>query len=222
MPLTGLDRQTLTDLPDKDALWRFVLSHLADYRPLEFEDTWRNVVEANNRPITEEQFTLEYTWCVYVSGFKASTVTKKWAALLKAHAIWDVDGKFIPAKLKPVGYTLEPVYAVWKNVAKASAIQTIRLLIASYGWESFLKKYYVRDPEALRALPFMGPALSCHLARNLGNIHVVKPDVHLKRLSNKFGHGDDVLGFCSTLEPTWPLGKIDLALWMACSDHRTK
>jgi len=65
----------------------------------------------------------------------------------------------------------------------------------------------------IQTLPYMGPATSFHLARNLG-IDCAKPDRHLVKIANHFGH-DDVQTMCSDIskETDDRIGTIDIVLW---------
>lgn len=76
-----------------------------------------------------------------------------------------------------------------------------------------------KDPVAyLRTLPYMGDALSCHLARNLG-FDVVKPDVWLKRLAEKweFETPDAMCRYIQKFRPELRIGTIDVILWRYCN-----
>ncbi len=72
-------------------------------------------------------------------------------------------------------------------------------------------------------LPYMGPALRHHLARNLG-IDTVKPDRHLLRLADRFGF-ETPLALCQAIQKDLELpgmkperlGTIDVVLWRYCN-----
>ena len=91
----------------------------------------------------------------------------------------------------------------------------------------FRKRYLdARDPLAIQNIAFMGPALSMHLARNLGAVQLVKPDVHLVSLAKNFGFytaNDLCVGASESClhMADWPLGKVDLLLWYAAATIRS-
>lgn len=198
----------------------------------EFENSWASVLMANGQDVTEEDFTKNYLWCVYVSGFSAQVVTANFDRLLHAYGMVS-DGQFVQAK-QGTEPSMEPVFRIWKNKAKFKAVHMTRMMIQSASWPVFHKMYLAsKDPKVIQQLPFMGPALSRHLARNIGNVDMVKPDVHMVRLADTFlPHfrlSDDVTKttrLCEevrkvcTLMSSWPLGKIDMVLWYAMATTR--
>lgn len=202
----------------------------------EFHNSWESIAQASVNAITEEAFFRNYLWCVYVSGFSARAVTANYSKLLLAHNLVDHSGRFVPS------HAAEPpcksaVFSIWKNHAKFKAIHSTRLRVGE-DWHGFRRTYLdARDPKAIQNISFMGPALSRHLARNLGGVQIVKPDVHLRRLAEKFvKEGSDQwweLGLdrveilCRRASEStsrmdgWPLGKVDLLLWYASATLRS-
>ena len=65
-------------------------------------------------------------------------------------------------------------------------------------------------------IPWIGDVTKYHLAKNFG-VDVVKPDIHLVRLSRAFGTDPD--GICRRIaEATgWRLATVDTLLWRACA-----
>lgn len=70
-----------------------------------------------------------------------------------------------------------------------------------------------RPIEALRSLPFMGPATTRHLAKNIG-FDVVKPDRHLLRIAAvaQFSSPDELCRAISALVGD-RLSVVDSVLW---------
>lgn len=210
-----------------DHAWDVVQTHCK----VEFDDSWQSIASLQTGPITEEIFFKNYLWCVYVSGFSAKVVTAKFDGLLMAHNLVNAHGIFVPSE-KADPPSKEKVFMLWKNHAKFNAIFNTRLQVRD-GWVPFRQKFLDgRDPLSIERLPFMGPALSRHLARNLGGTHVVKPDVHLVRLAQKFVPNESsavesVERLCHAATESldqlkgWPLGKVDLLLWYASATLRS-
>jgi hypothetical protein len=202
----------------------------------QFYDSWESIAHASVNPITEEAFFRNYLWCVYVSGFSAKAVTANYDRLLYAHNLVDSRGSFVPS------HVAEPpckdkVFSIWKNHAKFKAIQETRKAVGK-NWFGFRQTYLdKRDPKTIQSIAFMGPALSRHLARNLGGVQIVKPDVHMLRLSAKFVTENSEEWWEIGLDPVeilckrvseasqklkdWPLGKVDLLLWYASATLRS-
>jgi hypothetical protein len=223
----------LTDFPDigemTDHVWSIVHTHCSK----EFYDSWESIARMSTDVISEEVFFRNYLWCVYVSGFSAKAVTANYDRLLAAHNLVDSTGTFIPS-MKMILPDHDNVFKIWRNQAKFKAIHTTRLKVAHMGWINFRKHFLdARDPGAIQSIAFMGPALSRHLARNLGGVQIVKPDVHLVRLARHFMPGQDmdpvkmVENLCRLVARTrpvmdsWPLGKVDLLLWYASATLRS-
>ena len=202
-------------------LFDFCWKHVQAHRQEEFDKVLANFPKPAGN-VSEAQFTKEFVWCVLVSGFKANRVAAVFPQVLRSHQIEDREGNFLTA----TGNLLEDrqlpqVYAVWANQLKAKAIRRLREMIAELGWEQFRLKYLeAADPLKIAKLPFMGPALRNHLARNLGNLQVVKPDVHLNRLAYRYGY-KDAQEMCEKVSNFAP-GLNDLVLWFASIDHGTK
>ena len=201
--------------------WDVVHTHCSR----EFYDSWESIARASVDVISEEFFFRNYLWCVYVSGFSAKAVTANYDKLLVAHNLVDERGKFVPSE-KASPPDKDQVFKIWRNHAKFNAVFKTRKETTE-GWLPFRKRYLdARDPLAIQNIAFMGPALSMHLARNLGAVQLVKPDVHLVRLAKNFGFytaNDLCLGAresCLRMAD-WPLGKVDLLLWYAAATIRS-
>ena len=201
--------------------WDVVHAHC----PGEFYDSWESIARASVDVISEEFFFRNYLWCVYVSGFSAKAVTANYDKLLVAHNLVDERGKFVPSE-KASPPDKDQDFKIWRNHAKFNALFKTRKETTE-GWMPFRKRYLdARDPLAIQNIAFMGPALSMHLARTLGAVQLVKPDVHLVRLAKNFGfytaHDLCVGARESCLRMAdWPLGKVDLLLWYAAATIRS-
>ena len=215
--------RSLLDFASAHAMLAYARRHVEQHRQAEFIAAFTKYERASLTEVTEEAFTLEYTWAVHVSGWSARVITAKIDKILAVHNIV-VDGKFIPATPQSVLNVddYDKVLTVFKNVAKARAVIETRLLISLETWPEFKKDYLLKPvlPERLQKLSYMGPAMSCHLARNLGNLDVVKPDKHLVRLADYYGF-ETPLVMCQTIAQGEPVGKIDLILWLAAIDAGT-
>jgi hypothetical protein len=208
---------------DEMALHAWLIVH--EHCRKEFYDSWNSISLASVDVISEEFFFRNYLWCVYVSGFSAKAVTANYDKLLVAHNLVDVRGRFVPSEIASPP-DKDQVFKIWRNHAKFNAIFKTRAEVRE-GWSPFRKRYLEdRDPLAMQNIAFMGPALSMHLARNLGAVQLVKPDVHLVRLAKKFGF-DTAHNLCLGARDAcprmahWPLGKVDLLLWYAAATIRS-
>lgn len=204
-------------------MWRYAQNHAQTHRKAEYETTLAQLRLASETPILEHAFLREYVWVVHVSGFRASIISGKFPKLLRVHRIEDESGNYIPISKENLfssKFHFDDVYQVWKNEAKAQAVQVVRRRIFEEGWEDFRDAHLIdRDPKKIGGLPFMGPALRCHMARNLGNLGVVKPDLHLNRLAKRYSF-ESAQKMCEQLSDQ-PAGITDLVLFFAAVDLGT-
>ena len=207
-PIIGqFERKSLASFRDAKEMYSFAEAHVDGHRKGELESFWSGIVGMSTREISEHRFLREYAWCVYVSGFSAATISKKFKDLMVAHRIENAGGDYLSVDIgislpgadhrlwNRDSRVLSDVLKVFGNYRKAEAVQLVRYDIWVGGWKQLHDRIIDRRPESFEPLPMIGPALSRHLARNLGNQHVAKPDVHLKRLAGRYGHSsvDDML-----------------------------
>jgi hypothetical protein len=230
------EKHSLSTFNSAKEMWDFAFNHVKTLRNFELTTWWDAIEETSKLEyIPEDKFVIEYTFSVYASGFKASTIAKKFEALLFYHGITNSyvpgasignhRGNYIPITndtILPAWY--QDVFKVFNNRKKAEAIQKLRRLIWSKKYEHFHNEYVItRDPLKLQELPYIGPALGFHLARNLGNTKAVKPDVHLNRLASRynFDSAEDMCLKIAENEPGLEPGFVDLVLWIASADNGT-
>lgn len=168
--------------------------------------------------VSPEFFAREHAWVVHATGFSAKAVGKFMPRLLRAYGHWsDLARREEPEVMDavlPVCNNPQKARAVWKTA------KLIRDGIDAYGWEKY-RQDYLSTPELLRELPYVGPVTCFHLARNIGLLECVKPDLHLVRMAEHWGFGDCV-EMCKAMRPAgMPLGIVDLILWYAASTFGT-
>jgi hypothetical protein len=180
----------------------------------------------------------EYVWCVYVSGFNATVISRKWDDLTR---VFCGDGGSLLFDAPNASWDeMRPIFA---NTRKFSAVVSTASLLIGYldgstggttvdhdgkaidaviaGWEEF-KQDYLCELSKIRKLPMMGPVTSCHLARNMG-LDYVKPDLHLQRLATKWGYISVpimVEDLAHSLDER--IGVIDFCLWNYASTFGSK
>lgn len=213
----------MVSFENPEDMWKYAREWVMQHRKDEYETALASFIAASQKPIEEHSFLKEYVWVVHVSGFKASIISGKFQRLLQAHKIEDEHGNYQPITQDTIFCSQDhfrEVYSVWKNYHKAKAVQNIRRLIWDQGWPSFRDEFLAdRNPEQIGKLPFMGQALRYHMARNLGNLDAVKPDLHLNRLAAKYGFASAQV-MCERLSSDRP-GITDLALFFCAIDCGT-
>ncbi len=108
----------------------------------------------------------------------------------------------------------------FNSVPKIDAIIQIATHVHEKGFWSVHESIKQRGPAYLRQLPYMGPATSLHLAKNLG-FQEVKPDRHLTRLAAALGYTRP-MSMCAEIAAIVgdKLSVVDLIIWRYATLHR--
>lgn len=179
----------------------------------------REVIEAGFAPglewqearrletLTAVEFFRESAWVVLSSGLSETVVRRKFPAL---EAVFhDFDPSLVCSDNSARVKAME----VFGHVRKIESVLTIGATVQTLGTEGLLHKLYDRPLEFLQTLPYMGPATSRHLVKNLG-MPFAKPDRHLMRIAD-FVSRDSVQEMCQEIS-LWlgePLCMVDTVLW---------
>ncbi len=179
--------------------------------------------------VSPGHFFREYAWVVHATGFSAKAVGKFMPRLMSAYGPWDLLAK------EAFGDAFLRIKLVCNNPQKARAVHaTARHMTARLfedekvvEWGEY-KQEHLSSPERLMRLPYVGPVTCFHLARNLGLLECVKPDLHLVRLASHWGF-QDCVKMCESMRDSHeadsgervPLGLVDLAVWYLASHFGT-
>lgn len=190
-----------------------------------------DLLSARLEDVTPELFFREYAWVVHATGFSAKAVGRLMPRLLRAYGEWGALGlePFEPAflRVKDVCNNRRKAEAVWRTAGEMT--EGLR------PWEGGLegrwtewRRERLSSPEKLRELPHVGPVTCLHLARNIGMLECVKPDLHLVRMAEHWGF-PGCAEMCESVRGAHesrtgerlPLGIVDLVLWYAASTWGT-
>jgi hypothetical protein len=158
---------------------------------------------------TETEFLRQFAWVVLAAGFRDSVVSRKFPAILGAFLDFSSAREIARQELKCRAAGL----AAFGNQRKIDAILVAAKRVANDGFDAIKPRLASGDICYLQTFPFMGPATSYHLAKNLG-IDVVKPDRHLLRITRAAGYeAPDAM--CRDIANTVGerLSVVDLVLW---------
>lgn len=221
--LSGIDRvPDLSVGPQAyfDVAYEFVKTHypeqLEAFSSVKFDD------------VDEDFFFREYVWVVHATGFSAKAVGKFMPRLLQAYGWWDA------LSFKDFSEVMVRVAPVCNNPQKAKAVYaTSKLMFDGMSgvkdgvrvsdpvpWPDWKRKN-LSTPELLAKLPYVGKITCFHLARNIGLLECVKPDLHLVRMAKHWGFADCVAMCEKVRPPGMPLGIVDLIFWYAASTFGT-
>lgn len=170
--------------------------------------------------VSPEFFFREYVWVVHATGFSAKAVGRFMGRLLDAYGDWRVLSQ------EPLDQLMEKLKTICNNPQKADAVRKTAFLMwmdmdqGGVLWGDF-KQARLSSPALLQDLPYVGPVTCFHLARNIGLLESVKPDLHLQRLASLWGF-KTCEDMCRAIRPEGvPLGLVDLAMWYAASTFGT-
>ena len=162
--------------------------------------------------VTEKYFLENFAWVVLCSGFKYEIARKV------EGKVADAFNNYMSAKdiVDHKDAYRERALAVFRNTRKIDAILAISSAIAFHGWPAFKDSIGTTPLRELRKFSMMGPALSCHLAKNLG-FDVAKPDVHLLRIAYLLGYREyeGVQEMCTDIAKATgdKISVVDLTFW---------
>jgi hypothetical protein len=160
----------------------------------------------------------EYVWVACATGFSAKAVSKFISRLI------DKLGWYDELALEEFENVFERVKTILNNRDKIKAMhktaKMIREGVFIIGWDKW-KQEYASTPEKLQKLPYIGKVTCFHLARNIGLMEVVKPDLHLVRMARHWGY-KDCMAMCEDVRPGgMPLGIVDYIFWIAAATFGT-
>jgi len=169
-------------------------------------------------------FFREYMWCVYTSGFNAKVVSRMFPILQDIYR--PLDDVFANFKVNIDSVAMaHHALAICNNKRKVKSIIDMAFKggqeIKKSSW-SIYRDTKLSSPDKLKELPFIGPITCYHLARNIGLLYYVKPDLHLNRMAINWKFEGPV-ELCRSIQKEFnlPLGIIDLVLWYSASTFGT-
>ena len=159
----------------------------------------------NLKPLKEQSFSdfiHEYVWVVLCAAFK-----EQYARVIFDN-FWEAVKEF------NAGTGAEPFDLIRHPGKKKAIIEAF-----AHGKKWYTELLISENPiEYIGTLPYMGNALTYHLARNLG-IDTVKPDRHMLKLAEHFGYSSP-MEMCQEIQDEFGdapirerLGVIDVILW---------
>jgi hypothetical protein len=183
---------------------------------LSHEIDWQ--YQASTKVVNESTFMSEYAWVVLNSGMRESVIAKRFRRILDLFRHFSDLEHILDNEL----CIRESMCLLFNNKAKMNSIFASAKLIAEFPftkWWSDLCE--CNSPAALLSdsLPYMGPATSLHLLKNLG-FQVMKPDRHLVRIASmwKFKSAQSLCSSISEITGD-PIPVVDIVLWRTAERH---
>lgn len=160
--------------------------------------------------LTEQRFLRELAWVVLSSGMSAQVVDRVFPQVTEAFLQFSSASRIVRRRAWCRSKALE----VFRHEGKIDAVLTASERIASEGLGPVAEALASCDPlPTLREFPYLGPATSRHLAKNLG-FPVAKPDRHLLRIAEEYGY-DTVDELCADISAMVgdPVPVVDVVMW---------
>ncbi len=166
--------------------------------------------------ITEQRFLSEAAWVILSAGMRESVIRAKFPLVSKAFRDWLSAKEIVlhksQCRRKALGF--------FGNERKIGAIIRIAEEVALCGFAEVHELLEKHGTTYIEHFPFMGPATSFHLAKNLG-LAVVKPDRHLMRVATYAGYpSPDAL--CREIADVVgdKISVVDLVIWRYATINR--
>ncbi|MCE5187410.1 MAG: hypothetical protein LLF76_14920 [Planctomycetaceae bacterium] len=159
--------------------------------------------------ISEREFIREAAWVILSAGMSERVIRRIFSKISDAFLNWESAALIRSSNSKCEKRALK----VFGNRRKITAILKLTDRILLEGFETLRKKIEVGGVEYIRTLPFMGPATSQHLAKNIG-INTAKADRHLSRIAKRanFSCPNDLCQYISNCVGD-NVAVVDLVLW---------
>jgi len=180
----------------------------------EHEILWQ--LDRQNRTVTETEFLKEASWVVLSSGMSERVVRAVFPKISKAFLYWTSASEIAAEKLRCRRNAMK----TFGHEGKINAIIDIACRVNEEGFNIVEDAVGRGDVNFFQQFPYLGPATSAHLAKNLG-LSIAKPDRHLKRIADLYNY-TDVNTMCSeiALEVGDDVSEIDLVLWRFATIER--
>lgn len=133
-------------------------------------------------PADKISFLRHYAWVVFVSGFRERVIKQKWPRLTQVFLEWNPEEiAHNESQVK------EAALKIFNNKRKVEAILKVAKFLSTISWEKLESSLLSQqDINALTKLPFIANTTKYHLAKSLG-WNVAKPDIHMRRIAEKYG-----------------------------------
>lgn len=170
------------------------------------EIVWQ--ADASLLPITEQRFLREAAWVILGSGLSNRAVVLRFDVVAAAF----LDFESAAAIADHRDECISSASDAFRHRGKITAIADIAEHVALHGFDVVRRRLIEEGEAYLRTLPYLGPATSRHLLKNLG-FNTSKPDRHLMRIADDAGR--EVADLCDQIAMFFgeSASVVDLVLW---------
>ncbi len=146
----------------------------------EWEVAWQE--RASQEPITERRLLAEAGWVILSAGMSERIARRLFPSLSASFFEWESAARV----LRHRNACRRRALTVLRYERKIDAMLAFCEHVYRNGHEEVGRRLRVEGPDTIQGLPYLGPATSRHLAKNLG-VAIAKPDRHLLRISSAAG-----------------------------------
>lgn len=159
--------------------------------------------------INESDFLREGAWVILSSGMRETIVRRRFKNISEAFFEWESAEKIVRQEKR----CIKDAFQYFRHLPKLKAIVNIAIHLFENGFDRVIESIKQGGLDYIMRFPYMGPATSCHFAKNLG-LPLAKPDRHLLRITQKMGYSSPQ-ELCSTIaEQTGDkISVVDIVLW---------
>ena len=171
------------------------------------EIDWQDCLKFND--IAESDFLRESAWVILSAGMNERVIRNKFPAISSAFRDWESAAIIVRNRSR----CRQVALAVFCNIKKVDAILETARILAERGFQTVKADILEHGVDSIRQFPYMGPATSFHLAKNLG-LPLAKPDRHLVRVARKTGFPSPAV-MCDRISQVVgdKVPVIDLVIW---------
>jgi hypothetical protein len=146
----------------------------------EWEVAWQE--RASLEPITERRLLAEAGWVILSAGMSERVARKIFPSLSACFFEWESAARV----LRHRNACRRRALTVLRYERKIDAMVAFCEHVDRNGHDEVGRRLRADGPVTIQGLPYLGPATSRHLAKNLGAA-IAKPDRHLLRISSAAG-----------------------------------
>ncbi len=159
--------------------------------------------------VTEPELLGEVSWVILSSGMREKVIRRIFEPFSRAMLDWE-SAKAIWSRRKSCTARASQIF---NHQGKIAGILAFVEHVNNQGFASTIVRISENGHEFLQGFPYLGPATSLHLAKNLG-LDVVKPDRHLCRIAQAAG-ADSPNALCEGIAEAVGdrLNVVDVVLW---------
>jgi hypothetical protein len=166
--------------------------------------------------VTEQDFLRESAWVIFSSGMREAVVRAKFSAISTAFLHWESA----QAVVRHSKRCRQSALSVFAHEGKVEAVLSLAEAVTQAGFEHVRRRIKEQGVAYLQCFPYLGPATSYHLAKNLG-LNVVKPDRHLRRIAKQAGYPSPGAMCRKIAEVVGDKDSVvDLVLWRYATQNR--